>query len=103
MNRYKNNLKITANSLEGTRPKYATHNLCNRIFNDCKNGILSTETIIFNEGDRLDYLSQKYYNNGLDWWIIAAASGIGWWLQINPGTILTIPNDLKQIKRLYNL
>ena len=103
MNRYKNNTIFNGNSLLGTKPKYATNDLCTTIYNDCRSGKVKTEQITFNEGDRLDYLAQKYYNNGLDWWIIAAASGIGWWLQINPGTIITIPTDIKQFKILYNL
>jgi hypothetical protein len=103
MNRYKNNNILNGNSLLGTKPKYATTTLCSAIFNDCKSGRIQTEQITYNEGDRLDYLAQKYYGNGIDWWIIAAASGIGWWLQINPGTIITIPTDIKQVKLLYNL
>jgi nucleoid-associated protein YgaU len=103
MNRYKNNLILNENTVLGIKPKYATNSLCTSIFNDCKSGLIQTEQYIFNEGDRLDYLSQKYYGNGIDWWVIAAASGIGWWLQINPGTIITIPTDIKQVKRLYNL
>jgi len=103
MNRYKNNGIINGNILLGIKPKYATNEICNQIFKDCRNGRLQTETQIFVNGDRLDYMAQKYYGNGLDWWIIAAASGIGWWLQINAGTIITIPTDIKQIKRLYNL
>jgi len=103
MNRYKNNPVLNENVILGRKPKYATEKLCTQIFNDCKSNVLQNEKVVFNEGDRLDYLAQKYYGNGLDWWIIAAASGIGWWLQINPGTIIVIPNDIKQIKRLYNL
>lgn len=102
-NRYKNTPKYSFDNIIGIKPKYATTNLCTKIFNDCKNGQIETTTILYNEGDRLDYISQRYYGNGLDWWIIAAASGIGWWLQINPGTEIIIPLDIKLVKSLYNL
>ena len=38
--------------------------------------------------------------DGMNWWIIAAASGIGWWLQCPPGTLLAIPTSISQIERL---
>jgi hypothetical protein len=103
LNRYKNIKTYSSDLVLGQRPRYATANICSKVFNDCKSGKLVTETILFNEGDRLDHLSQKYYGNGLDWWVIAAASGLGWWLQVNPGTEIIIPTDIKQVKSLYNL
>jgi hypothetical protein len=102
-NRYKNITKYSSDPVLGLRPRYATANLCSNIFNDCRTGRLESTTIFYKEGDRLDYFSQKYYGNGMDWWVIAAASGLGWWLQINPGTEITIPLDIKQVKSLYNL
>ena len=41
---------------------------------------------------RLDVLAGQYYGDGRYWWIIAAASDIGWGLQVPPGTQLIIPN-----------
>jgi len=35
-----------------------------------------------NENTRLDHLAYEHYNESLNWWIIAAASGIGWWLNL---------------------
>lgn len=49
-------------------------------------------------GVRLDFYANKYYNDPSMWWLIAAASGIGWWLQMPPGRVLYIPNNLEQIK-----
>lgn len=102
-NRYKNTKTINPRSFLNEKPKFVTANLLSRIYKDCQSGRLATTRVLFKEGDRLDYLSQTYYGNGLDWWIIAGASGIGWWLQINPGTEIIIPTDLKQVKSLYNL
>jgi len=51
---------------------------------------------VLNEGERLDTIAGRVYGNARLWWIIAAASGIGWPLQVPPGTQLLIPTDLKQ-------
>ena len=50
---------------------------------------------------RLDQYAQEAYGDGLDWWIIAAASGIGWWLSIEQGTQLYIPKPfvIENLKR----
>ena len=55
---------------------------------------------ILREGERLDVLAGKYYNNSSLWWVIAAASGIGWALQVPPGTYLRIPKDLTLIQSM---
>ena len=52
---------------------------------------------ILQEGERLEYLAGKYYGNSALWWVIAAASGIGWGLQVPPGTYIRIPKDLSKI------
>jgi len=51
------------------------------------------------EGERLDSLAQLYLKSSEYWWIIAAASGIGWSLQIPPGTLLQIPLGVDDIVR----
>ena len=52
------------------------------------------------EGSRLDMYANKHYGDPSLWWVIAAASGIGWWLQTPPGVLLYIPTDLNQIEDL---
>lgn len=47
--------------------------------------------------ERLDVIAGKVYGDSRNWWIIAAASGIGWALQVPPGTRLVIPLDLSQV------
>ncbi len=103
LNRYTNNTIIQEDLITFQKPKYATSELCSRIYKDCKNGILEHDMLVYTKNDRLDKLSQKYYNNGLDWWIIAAASGLGWWMQINEGTQIIIPTNINQLRSLYNL
>mgnify|MGYP001255758606 FL=1 len=46
------------------------------------------------ESERLDHVAHKYYGDTRLWWVIAAASDIGWGLQCPPGTFLRIPTDL---------
>jgi hypothetical protein len=64
-----------------------------------KAGTLSFQAITLREGQRLDHLAGIYYGNGRYAWIIAAASDIGWMLQVPPGTYIRIP-DLEQSLRL---
>ena len=40
---------------------------------------------------------RRIYGSGNMWWVIAAASGIGWGTQVPPGTLLRIPTDLSMI------
>ncbi len=57
-------------------------------------GALAHSKIIIKSGDRLDHIAHSAYGNGRLWWVIAAASGIGWALQVPPGTIVWVPSDL---------
>ena len=52
------------------------------------------------EGFKLDYYAHKYYGDPTLWWVIAAASGIGWWLQVAPGTVLYIPTSTDEIENM---
>ena len=52
------------------------------------------------EGERLDILAGREYGNAGLWWILAAASGIGWCLQVPPGTRILIPTDLSQVQSI---
>jgi hypothetical protein len=49
--------------------------------------------------DRLDTLAGTIYGDSKYWWILAAASNIGWGLQIPPGTIINVV-DLREVERL---
>jgi len=63
-------------------------------------GQLSSTREIVKEGLKLDFYADKYYGDSSLWWIIAAASGIGWWLQVPPGIVLYIPNSISDIEDL---
>ena len=62
-------------------------------------GTLPFEEMVLHEAQRLDHIAGSKYGNGRYFWIIAAASGIGWALQVPPGTYLRIP-DLDAVARL---
>lgn len=64
------------------------------IFNAVLSGELEADTLVLTQGQRLDHLAGQYYGNGTYWWIIAAASGIGWSLQCPAGTVVKIPKNL---------
>lgn len=87
ISRYKNTSILNFGKQLGS-PKYL-NNIRTGI-NNGKIGII--DTFILNEDQRLDILAGKYYGDSRYWWIIAIASGIGYGLQVPPGTIITIPN-----------
>jgi hypothetical protein len=62
------------------------------------NGTISTTTIFLKETIRLDVLAGQYYGDARYYWLISAASNVGWSLQIPPNTQIVIP-DLQQALR----
>jgi hypothetical protein len=77
--------------------RLATAEAVTRIRNSIANGTITTSELTLSEGQRLDHLAGKYYGDGRYWWVIAIASGIGWGLQVPPGTRILIPNDLNSL------
>ena len=59
-----------------------------------KVGKLPFREMTLRESERLDILAGQEYGNTRLWWVIAAASDIGWGLQCPVGTYLRIPKDL---------
>lgn len=55
-------------------------------------GTLPCQVIVLKEAQRLDHLAGQFYGNGRYGWIIAAASNIGWMLQVPAGTLIRVPN-----------
>ncbi len=79
---------------------YGTSVGANRIYWAVKNNQLSSTKSITKEGQRLDILAGKIYGNSGLWWVIAAASGIGWGLQVPAGTVIIMPNKLEDVRTL---
>ena len=70
------------------------------IYQAVQNNQIDYDIKISTLGDRLDHLAYSEYKNANYWWIIASASGIGWWLQIPDNIVLYIPKSVEQIIRL---
>jgi len=68
-----------------------------RVYRAVETGALSSTIKILEEGERLDQLAGLYYQDSSLWWVISAASGIGWALQAPPGTRLRIPTNLGDV------
>lgn len=63
-------------------------------------GQISTRVITLQGAERLDIIAGRIYGDSRNWWIIAAASGVGWALQVPTITRLVIPTDLSQVAAL---
>lgn len=57
------------------------------------------KTMLLTEPDRVEHIAGAVYGDARYWWIIAAASEIGWAMQAPPGTIIKVPN-LNDVQRL---
>jgi len=77
----------------------STNKINVRIRNAILSATIDFSTHTVEEGERLDSLAQLYLKSSEYWWVIAAASGIGWSLQVPPGTLLQIPNSIESIMR----
>ena len=56
-----------------------------------RNNAITYTRRILKGRERLDTIAGEVYGNGRLWWILAAASDIGWGAQPPPGTIIIIP------------
>lgn len=66
------------------------------IWRAVRDGTIAYSESVLQEGERLDTIAGKVYGDGRYWWVIAAASGIGWGIQVPPGTVIIIP-DINQV------
>lgn len=92
LSRYAGNTKI-----EGGK-KFSTSFGHTNIRKAAIEGRISINQYAVQEGERLDIIAGRVYGNSRLWWVISAASGIGWGLQVPPGTLLLIPSNLGQIE-----
>ena len=63
-----------------------------------KSGQIRTRTMVMQEGHRLDTLAGNLLGDSSLWWVIAILSGIGWGLQVPPGTRVTVPVSKSDIE-----
>jgi len=78
--------------------RYGTSFAVPAIRQNIQAGNIRYQEIVLQESNRLDILAGLYYGDGKLWWLIAAASNIGWGLQVPVGTIIRIP-DLSDCSR----
>lgn len=71
--------------------RFGTSNAIVAIRRGIEDGSIPYEELYTRGHVRLDMLAFDRYGDGRDWWIIAAASGIGWAPQVSPGTYIRIP------------
>ena len=81
----------------GTR--YGTSRAINIIRNGIANGSIRTSTQLLGEAMRLDNLAGQIYGDATLWWILAAASDIGWAMQLPTNTVIVVP-DLVDVGKL---
>ncbi len=80
--------------------QYGTSVSANAIYRAVQAGAVTIERKVLHSNQRLDQIAGKVYGDGRLWWVIAAASGIGWAPQCPENTVLYIPTDLSQIANL---
>lgn len=84
----------------GEKKFYTTAKYSYKIHQAAERNLISFDTIQLSEKQRLDHISFTYYKDSSFWWIIAAASGIGWGLQVPPGTLIRVPRDINEVFNL---
>jgi len=80
--------------------KLSTHAGVANIRRAIELNLLTTTEIFVTESKRLDHLAHEFLGDSQLWWVLAATSNIGWGLQVPPGTIIRVPNDLAKIEAL---
>lgn len=75
---------------------YGTSQTASNIRTAIEQGALSYKTRYTTGAERLDTVAAQEYGDGRYWWVLAAASEIGWSMQVPPGTYLRVPelNDV---------
>lgn len=76
----------------GLNFRYGTSYAAPIIREGIASGAIRFRELILLEGERLDIIAGKEYGDGSLYWLIGAASNIGWCLQVPPGTRIVIPN-----------
>lgn len=83
----------------GLNFRYGTSYVIPVIRENIESGNIKHYETILQEGERLDTLAGREYGDGRLWWVIAAASNIGFSPQCPPGTRILVPN-IDDISRL---
>lgn len=79
--------------------QYGTSHAVTLVRRAVANKLLPTQDILLQGAERLDVLAGKIYGDASYWWILAAASEIGWGLQVPAGTVISVP-ELEAVSKL---
>jgi hypothetical protein len=93
MRRYKSDRTIS-----GT--KLSTHQATVNIRRAMELGFIEYNEVVLREGQRLEHVAYRHLGSADLWWVLAATSGIGWAMQIPPGTVIRVPTDMSTIEAL---
>lgn len=93
VSRYLTDRKIKQGTLLGTASAVAN------IRAAYKEGRIPAREIVLKESQRLDQIAGQELQNSTFWWILAALSNIGWALQVPPGTLIVIPENVEDVLR----
>ena len=77
--------------------QYGTSRACSIINEAVTSGNIPHTQFTTTQAQRLDVLAGRKYGDASLWWIIAAASGIGWALQVPPGILLKVPRKVSDV------
>lgn len=80
--------------------KLATAEATVRIRRALELNLLPYREVIIRESQRLDHLAYLHLGNADHWWVLAAMSGIGWGMQVPPGTVIKVPENLSTIQAM---
>ena len=68
------------------------NSIANRLYHLVDNEVISLQAKVIADGSkRLDQYAYEYYGESLNWWIIASASGLGWWLNLKTNNDIMKP------------
>jgi len=81
---------------------YGTSYISRQIIEGIANGSIKYSESYLQQGERLDVLAGQAYGDGRLYWVICAASGIGFASQVPPGTIIKTPNLPDAIRYISN-
>ena len=80
----------------------ATHDGISKIYRAAQTGQIRCDRRILKEHERLDIIAGQVYGDASLWWIIAAASGIAWAMQVPAGIYIRVPRDPSQVLRIIS-
>lgn len=83
--------RYARDTILGFGSHYGTAKAIGVIRRGVSDGTIRSKQLLLGERDRLDIVAGREYGDASLWWVISAASDIGWALQLPANTVLTVP------------